>query len=167
MKFCPMCAESHDVRTTVCQSCNYEEKPLSLISDEEMNELMAPYEYELIPDGVRINGVKNPRSMRGKVAIPHFVTEIAADALGGCKFLGRLDLPLGLRSIGDAAFAHCGDLYDVFIPESVSYMGKGVFADCYELRVISAAAPTQPSTWDREWLCGCSAGVEWSSTDET
>ena len=46
------------------------------------------------------------------------------------------------------AFAYCRDLFDVFIPESVSYIGKGAFADGYDLGVISVAAPVQPEGWD-------------------
>jgi hypothetical protein len=129
---------------------------------------MAPYEYEWVEDGVRIKTVKNIRdiALRGPVAIPHFVTEIAAGAFSHCKFLARLDLPQGLRLIGDGAFANCRDLFDVFIPASVSYIGKGAFADCYDLGVIRSAAPAQPDTWDSEWLSDCSANVEWSSIDE-
>lgn len=169
MKFCPMCGTSQeDPRSTVCKLCDYEEKPIEELSEQEIQELMAPYEYERTGDGVRIEAVKNGRNLalRGNVAIPHFVTEIAADAFSCCKFLARIGLPKGLRSIGDGAFAHCRDLFDVFIPEGVSYIGKGAFCSCYDLGVICAAAPAQPDGWDSEWLSGCSAKVEWSGTDE-
>lgn len=153
---------------TVCQFCDYEEKPIEKHSKREIYELMAPYEYERIDGGVRIEAVKNSRdiALRGAVAIPCFVTEIASEAFSHCKFLARIELPNGLRSIGDGAFAHCRDLFDVFIPVSVDYIGKGAFAECYDLGVIRAAAPAQPDGWDNEWLSGCSAKVEWSSTDE-
>lgn len=168
MKFCPMCGTSVDLGSTVCKLCDYEEKPFEKLSKEEINDLMAPYEYEWVEGGARIIGIKNHRdmSLRGKVGIPHFVTEIAAEAFACCKFLARIDLPKGLRFIGDGAFAHCRDLFDVFIPEGVSYIGKGAFADCYDLGVISAAASAQPDGWDREWLSDCSAKVKWSATDE-
>ena len=169
MKFCPMCGMSQfKSGLTVCEFCDYEEKPIEKLSENEIHELMAPYEYERTNDGVRIVGVKNNRNiaLRGAVAIPHFVTEIAADSLAHCKFLSRIGLPNNLRSIGDYAFAHCRDLFDVFIPESVSHIGKGAFSDCYDLGVICVAAPSQPDGWDSEWLSGSSAKVEWSSTDE-
>ncbi len=169
MKFCPMCGMPQlKTRSTVCQFCDYEEKPIEALSKREIHELMASYEYERIEDGVRIAAVKSIRdiALRGAVAIPHFVTEIAADAFSHCKFLARIELPEGLRSIGDGAFARCRDLFDVFIPARVDYIGKGAFTDCYDLRVIRSAAPTQPDGWDSEWLSGCSARVEWSSTDE-
>ena len=169
MKFCPMCGmPQFEAGVTVCGFCDYKEKRFEELSKREIHDLLASYEYELIEDGVRIVAVKNIRdiALRGAVAIPHFVTEIAADAFSHCKFLARIELPKGLRSIGDGAFAQCRDLFDVFIPSSVTYIGKGAFSDCYDLGVICAAASTQPDGWDSEWLSGCSAKVEWSSTDE-
>ena len=169
MKFCPMCGMPQlDVGVTACAFCDYEEKPLEALSKTALYELMASYEYEEVEDGVRIVGVKNVRdiALRGAVSIPHFVTEIGANAFSHCKFLARIDLPRGLRSIGEGAFAHCRDLFDVFIPESVSYIGKGAFAECYDLSVISCAAPEQPKGWDSEWTLGSSARVAWSCIDE-
>ena len=169
MKFCPMCGMPQlKAELTVCQFCNYEEKPVGELSKREIYDLMAPYEYEWIGDGIRIKTVKNVRdiALRGAVAIPHFVTEIAANVFSDCKFLSRIDLPQKLRSIGEGAFAYCRDLFDVFIPENVSYIGKGAFSDCYDLGVICAAAAAQPDTWDSMWLSDCDAKVEWGSTGE-
>ena len=162
-----MCGMSQfTMGATVCEFCDFEEKPLEQLSPQVFDELMAPYEYEKIDGGVRIDGVKNGRALRGAVAVPHFVTEIAADAFSGCKFLARIALPKGLRSIGAGAFRHCRDLFDVWIPKSVTAIGKGAFADCYDLNVICAEAPEKPNGWDEEWLLGCDARVEWSSIDE-
>ena len=167
MKFCPMCGMTQlKSGLKVCEFCDYEEKDLNDLSSQEIEELMLPYEYEIIEDGFRIVAVKNERSMRGAIAIPHFVTEIASNAFSYCKFLARIDLPKGLRSIGDGAFSNCRDLFDVFIPQSVNYIGKGVFANCYDLSVICAASPSLPENWDRDWLLDCTAKVEWSSADE-
>ena len=156
------------VGATVCEFCDFEEKPLEQLSSRVFYELMAPYEYEKIEDGVRIVAVKNGRdlALRGSVAVPHFVTEIAADAFSCCKFLARIALPKGLRSIGAGAFRHCRDLFDVFLPESVTEIGRGAFADCYDLTVICAEASEKPDGGASEWLLGCDARVEWSSTDE-
>ncbi len=169
MKFCPMCGMPQlESGVAVCQFCDYEEKEIEELSKQEICDLMAPYEYEWIESGARIKAVKSNRSiaLRGAVAIPHFVTEIAADAFSNCKFLARIELPKRLRYIGEGAFAHCRDLFDVFIPASVSYIGKGAFSVCYDLSVICCAASSQPDGWDSEWLAGSSAKVEWSSTDE-
>ena len=166
MKFCPMCGSTQSkVGTTICEWCDYAEKPLDELSGEELAELMAPYEYEKTEDGLRILAVKSIR-IRGKVAIPHFVTEIGAGAFQDCKFITRLDLPRGLCCIGEGAFAHCRDLFDVFIPKGVTYVGKGAFAACDDLGVISAEAAAEPSGWDKEWLADSGAKVEWGSIDE-
>jgi hypothetical protein len=164
-----MCGSSqNDIKSKVCTFCDYEEKRIEELSKEEFYDLMSPYEYEMTEDGVRINSVKSGRNLalRGAVGIPHFVTEIASYAFAGCKFLSRIGLPNGLRSIGEGAFANCRDLFDVLIPESVTYIGKGAFADCYDLGVICSAVAIQPDGWDKEWLLGCSAKVEWNSVDE-
>ena len=169
MKICPMCGmPQFKAGSTKCEFCDYQEKPPEQHTKQEIYDLMASYDYEMTEDGVRIVAVKNVRdiALRGSVAIPSFVTEIASDAFSHCKFIARIALPKGLRSIGDGAFSHCRDLFDIFIPESVSHIGKGAFADCYDLSVICAAAPTQPSGWDADWLSDCSARVEWSSIDD-
>lgn len=170
MKKCPMCGmPQFEKGSTVCEFCDYREKPLSELSKQEIDELMASYEYELTEDGgCRLKAVKNIRDigLRGLVTIPHFVTEIDAGAYSCCKFLARIELPKGLRSIGDGAFAACRDLFDVFVPEGVLHMGRGVFAECYDLRVICCAAPEKPAGWDDAWLDGCDAQVEWSSVEE-
>ena len=150
---------------TVCEWCDYEEKNLEELSEEEISELLAAYEYERIEDGVRILAVKNIR-LRGNIAIPHFVTEIGADAFANCKFIARIDLPKGLQRIGAGAFAHCRDLFDVLIPAGVDHIGKGAFANCDDLSVISLEAATQPQGWDSEWLADCYAKIEWSSKEE-
>ena len=138
MKFCPMCGSSQaQAGMTVCRWCDYEDKPIHQLSKQEIDDLMAPYEYEWIEDGARIIAVKSHRSisLRGAVGIPHFVTEIEADAFSYCKFLARIDLPRRLRSIGDGAFAQCRDLFDVFIPESVTHLGEDAIDADYIRRV--------------------------------
>ena len=169
MKFCPMCGMSQwNKGATSCEYCEYIEKDFALLTPLEIGELMSSYDYTVLEDGVRINSVKNGRdiSLRGAVAIPSFVVEIGREAFAGCKFISRLDLPKSLRSIGDRAFAWCRDLFDVFIPESVEHIGKEAFLDCYDLGVVCVASPSLPDGWDTEWLEGCDARVEWSSTDE-
>ena len=167
MKFCPMCGTIQSKSgLNVCEFCDYTEKPFKEYSQEEITELMLPYKYELTGDGVRIITVKNARSMRGALGVPHFVTEISANAFADCKFLSRIELPKSLRLIGNGAFAYCEDLFDLFIPASVDFVGKGAFSGCYELGVICVSTSIQPDGWDSDWLLGCSAKVEWSSIDE-
>ena len=169
MKICAMCGMPQlEKGASSCQFCGYEEKPLSALSKTQICDLMASYEYEENEDGLRIKTVKNIRdiALRGSVAVPHIVTEIADGAYSCCKFLAVIELPQALRAIGGGAFSYCRDLFDAFIPESVTHMGKAVFEGCYDLRVIRCAAKEKPSGWDDGWLDGCSARVEWGSTNE-
>ena len=168
MIVCPKCGMPQlSKKGNGCEFCDYVEKPLSELTKREIEELMASYDYVMTEDGgCRIGAVKNIRdiALRGSVSVPHFVTEIADEAYSCCKFLARIELPKGLRSIGNGAFNYCRDLFDAFIPESVTHVGKGVFNDCYDLRVIRCAASEKPEGWDSDWLDGCEARVEWSST---
>ena len=152
-----------------CKFCDFEQKPVSEYTEKEISDLMASYDYEVLEDGgYRIIGVKNIRdiALRGSVSMPHFVTEVCEEAYSCCKFLARIELPDGLRSIGNYAFNYCRDMFDMFIPASVTHMGKGVFNECYDLREIRCAAPEKPEGWDDAWLDGCDATVQWGSSDE-
>ena len=50
----------------------------------------------------------------------------------------RVELPEGLESIGDKAFARCKRLSSVLIPESVTSIGDGAFEGCWDNSVESA-----------------------------
>ena len=168
MKVCPMCTMPQlEKGLSACQFCGYEEKPIEKLSKKELYDLMASYEYERTEDGCRIKVVKNIRdiALRGAITLPHFVTEIDAEAFSHCKFLAAVELPRTLRSIGDGAFSHCRDLFDVYIPESVTSVGSGIFAECYSMHTVRCEAPEKPEGWSDAWLDGCSATVEWSSTE--
>ena len=169
MKVCPKCGMPQIKPAQSCQFCNYTEKPLTELSKKQISDLMSSYDYEKVGEGeIRIISVKNIRdiALRGYIAVPHFVTEIADGAFANCKFLSKVELPRQLRFIGDNAFANCRDLYNAFIPETVTHMGKGVFADCYDLRTVYCAAYEKPEGWDGDWLDGCKADVLWSCPDE-
>ena len=165
MKVCPMCNISFDKRVSTCKYCHYEEKPLSEISDKLLGQIMAPYLYEKTEDGgIRINGVCNPRSMdlRFSVGVPHFVTEIGADAFAHCKFIDDLELPEGLRVIGDRAFGYCKGLTHLYIPESVTHVGKAIFEESLNMEGVCCAAYDKPEGWDDDWMGECTAWVQWN-----
>lgn len=173
MEICPMCGmhrmKSFEEKKGVCWSCNFDfGKPLRELSKKQIHDLMASYEYTVLEDGLyRIEAVKNIRdiALRNSVGTPNFIAEIADGAYSRCKFLQRLELHDGLRSIGDNAFGSCRDLFDMFIPATVTRMGKGVFDCCYDLREIRCGAPEKPEGWDDGWLEGCDATVMWGCTE--
>ena len=164
MKICPMCNSRGFSEETpkVCFYCDFVEKPNSELTEEEINGLLAPYEYEKVEDGYRIKSVKNIRdtTFRGNVGVPPIVTEIAPGALSCLKFMSVLEFPEGLREIGTEAVGGCRDLCYVYIPKTVKVMGKGIFRDCYDLGTVDCGAEAQPEGWDPDWLDGCNAKAE-------
>ena len=172
MRTCAMCGvtplTSLIKEKDVCPFCGFDlKKPLSELTEGEISDLMASYDYTVLEDGgYRIEGVKNIRdiALRGFVCTPRFITEIGDEAYCCCKFLAGVELHDGLRSIGNGAFAHCRNLFDMFIPATVTHMGKAVFEKCDDLEKIYCAASEKPDGWDDAWLEGCDATVEWNAT---
>ena len=83
-------------------------------------------------DGVVITRYTGPG---GKVKIPPViggrkVVGIAEEAFRWMKQLTDVEIPLGVRSIGNWAFFNCSGLETVHIPESVTAIGHGAFANC-------------------------------------
>ena len=164
MKICPMCNSRgfEEESPGVCRYCDFVVKPNSELTEQEINDLLAPYEYEKLADGYRIKSVKSIRDItfRGNVAVPPIVTEIAAGALSCLKFMSFLEFPEGLRVIETEAVGGCRDLCYVYIPKTVEVVGKGIFRDCYDLGVVHCGAEGLPDGWDKDWLDGCDATVK-------
>lgn len=64
------------------------------------------------------------------------VTEIAPDAFSGCTEITSVDIPSGVRIIGESAFANCTSLKEVSIPASLTTIGAGAFYQCTSLEEI-------------------------------
>ena len=73
---------------------------------------------------------------------------IAVNAFGGCSKLKRIDIPEGVKYIGQYAFGSCSSLSSIHIPQSVRSIGEWAFAYCGELANISVATgnPTYHSS---------------------
>lgn len=76
----------------------------------------------------------------GKVVLPtevehkgqtYAVMEIGDRAFLGCP-IQSIVISGSVQSIGDRAFRACGDLTDVFIPQSVTHIGEAAF-QCYDI----------------------------------
>ena len=83
--------------------------------------------------GVEIVGVE-PEPM-GEVAIPSrlggkTVTSVGACVFAFCQDLWWVDLPSGIRNIGDGAFYSCDELEAIFFPEALTNIGARAFAQC-------------------------------------
>ena len=69
--------------------------------------------------------------------IPERVKEIGNDAFAGRPVAKEtLCLPDGLTSIGEGAFSHCDNLFEIIIPQSVTSIGECAFVYCPHLAVV-------------------------------
>jgi len=119
-----------------------------------------------IPEGVTtISSVGFSMGFTGTVRfvkIPSTVTTIGRQAFEGCKNLGAIGLPAGLKNLGESVFARSGiyifptwptgittipemtfydtQLTNVVIPNGVTIIGKGAFKDCKKLTSITLPA---------------------------
>ena len=59
------------------------------------------------------------------ITIPVGVTSIGYAAFSGCSSLTSITIPAGVTKIGNWAFTNCSGLTSVTIPESVTGIGKG------------------------------------------
>lgn len=64
------------------------------------------------------------------------VTGIADNVFQGCEYLQTIELPEGLKNIGDWAFAE-SSLTRIKLPESVSNIGENAFINCTSLEKVA------------------------------
>ena len=101
---------------------------------EELTEnVVIPESITQINAGI-FSGYKALRS----VSLHEGVTAIAKNAFQDCVNLSSIKLPSQLKFIGEYAFSGCKSLYSINIPKyiSVSGIGNGAFADCYNLAEV-------------------------------
>jgi hypothetical protein len=103
----------------------------------------AKVEYELSEDGEYyiVSGVSGNTSALKTYDVPETyegkpVTQIADEAFYGCSSLYQVTIPDSITYIGKLAFAFC--CFDTFvIPDSVTEIGYGAFGMCRSLREIT------------------------------
>ena len=84
------------------------------------------------------------------------VTSIAATAFKACRSMsgmnttitGELNIPEGVTTIGDMAFADCDIITSIVIPSTVTSIGKRAFSACVGTTSITVNATTPPSLGD-------------------
>lgn len=74
---------------------------------------------------------------------------------------GRLIIPAGTTEIETEAYKDRTDIQTMYIPESVTSIGKHMIYGCGAITGIYCAAPCKPEGWDDEWNAGCFATVHW------
>ena len=77
-----------------------------------------------------------------QVTLPSTLKTISARAFRGCQRLENPKLPDGLTYLGDEAFYDCksANFKSIAIPNSCSYLGKGVFTLCTQLQAVTLPA---------------------------
>ena len=78
------------------------------------------------------------------------VTSIGEDAFAGCGDLTSVTIPSSVTSIGDNAFYYCG-VTSVTIPSSVTYIGRYVFSNCFGLTSLKVESGN--TTYDSRDNC--------------
>ena len=71
-----------------------------------------------------------------EINIPAGVREIGEAAFAACAALRTLTIPPNVKRIGKKAFLGCAALETVYISEGVEELGAGVFAKCSKLRKV-------------------------------
>lgn len=83
------------------------------------------------------NGVlRKYRGIGGDVEIPVGVTDIAAFAFDGCRFLTSVVIPDGVTAIHECAFEICKALTSVVISNSVTSIDAWAFRGCHNLASV-------------------------------
>ena len=67
-----------------------------------------------------------------EILLPDTVIGIGKEAFYACYALTSVNIPYGVKSIGDRTFVKCA-ITDISIPDTVTEIGEGAFGDCSEL----------------------------------
>ena len=102
-------------------------------------------------DGILFNkGVTEliafPGGRSGTYEIPAGVTSIYNEAFAGCSKLTNITIKDGMTSIGYAAFYLCSSLTIISIPFSVTNIGESAFASCSSLSDVYFSGTTEQWT---------------------
>lgn len=83
-------------------------------------------------------------------------TEITIDKIDGLPVIG----------IGRQAFYDHDEITLIDIPNSVTNVGRKVFADCNELKRIRCDQLAKPDSWPNDWVGNITTNVYWDYQDE-
>lgn len=72
-----------------------------------------------------------------EIILPKTIEAIGKNAFSCCTHLKNLNIPQGVKKIGDSAFYDCINITEMPIPESVQQIGANAFSCCQRLKVIN------------------------------
>ena len=97
--------------------------------------------------------LKAPSELKGKYSIRKGVKVVGDWAFAHCGFLANINIPNSVTTIGDSAFAWCESLTNINIPNSVTTIGNSAFWLCYSLTNINI--PNSVTTIGEGAFSGC------------
>ena len=113
--------------------------------------------YGLTVVKVASDAVKNRKKVK-KYVLPNTIRELENSAFKECK-ADEVELPIGLKTIGEIAFAG-SELKSIVIPEGVQSLGRGCFGNCRSLN--KAVLPSTLEELPVDCFSGC-----WNLKDVT
>lgn len=82
-----------------------------------------------------------------KAVLNEGIETIGNMAFANCGNLQEINIPKSVTSIGDMAFVYCYSLYGLYIPESVQYLGNMILTSEIVSTVIVTPHAQKPQTW--------------------
>ena len=139
------------------------------IIERESQRMVAGCKTSVIPDTVKIIGVKEERngavestifgcgSTPTSIIIPNSVTRIETHAFYNCDLLTTITMGNGVTYIGSSAFSDCDNLATVSLSESLTIIEEYAFSWCYALSEITIPASVTTIGYDAFKYCDYSS----------
>lgn len=130
-----------------------------------------PAEYTLNGSQATLGSGRNAcisQFSRGRVIVPativvdgntYDVTKVAPMAFRFCNRISFVELPEGVKSIGNFAFKGCTSLDDVVLPSTLLTIGSGAFVGLKNLRAVYCQSD-EPPRWEyNDVFCRHAGGI--------
>ena len=145
--------------TAIFVWCKYAESTRIIPAFEELeaNPIAEPFVVESDIDGIPVTEIERGAFTKApltKIVLPDTIERIHTSAFYNCEYLEEINLPKGLKTLGDSALLYCVSLHDMVIDcpqlklESSCFFGcdnlKSMDLNVYELgeRSLPAALET-------------------------
>ena len=108
------------------------------VTDEDLeNSVEDEFGVKYNKDWKRLLKVPESLRLRGKYSIRKGVKVIGNRAFAHCGFLANINIPNSVTTIGEGAFKDCNSLTSINIPNSVTIIENCAFEDCESLTSIT------------------------------
>ena len=124
--------------------------PYALSGIANMESFLMPTTLKVVGDGAFMN-FNTGVSKKLPLELPSSLRLVGDNAFKGMGTIRSLVLNDGLLSVGANAFGEINGPTELYIPESVTYVGANLVKDSTIAR-IEVEADDQPSAWDASWV---------------